>query len=100
MELNDEQKAIKKELAKHKRKISEIAGQIHDIVEDTLWSDYDVLPELSHNIQDSMKEMLDFKLKHDCIQLTINRIQTLCNRKNLLKKLKGDTIYIKLRITF
>lgn len=68
MELNEEQKALKKELAKHKRKISEIAGQIHDIVEDTLWSDYDVLPELSQNIQDSMKEMLDFKSKHDFLK--------------------------------
>jgi hypothetical protein len=64
MVLTDEQKAIKKELARHKRKINEIAGQIHDIVEDTLWSDYVVLPELSQKIQDSMKEMLDFKSKH------------------------------------
>ena len=68
MELSDEQKAIKKELARQKRKISEIAGQIHDIVEDTLWSDYDVLPELAQKIQDSMQDMLDFKSKHDFLK--------------------------------
>jgi len=68
MVLTDEQKAIKKEYAGYKRKITEIAGQIHDIVEDTLWSDYDMLPELSQKIQDSMKEMLDFKSKHDFLK--------------------------------
>ena len=30
----------KKELAKLKRLATEIAGQIHDIVEDTLWTEY------------------------------------------------------------
>jgi hypothetical protein len=68
MVLTDEQKAIKKEYAGYKRKITEIAGQIHDIVEDTLWSDYDMLPELSQKIQDSMKVMLDFKSKHDFLK--------------------------------
>jgi len=28
----------------------EIAGEIHDIVEDTIWSDYVRLPELSRKI--------------------------------------------------
>jgi hypothetical protein len=31
----------KKELAKLKREATEIAGKIHDIVEDTLWSEYE-----------------------------------------------------------
>jgi len=68
MVLTDEQKAIKKELAGYKRKISEVAGQIHDIVEDTLWNDYGMLPDLSQKIQDSMKEMLEFKSKHDFLK--------------------------------
>ncbi|WP_024953504.1 CCE_0567 family metalloprotein [Sulfurospirillum arcachonense] len=68
MGLNEEQKVIKKELATQKRKISELAGQIHDIVEDTLWYDYAMLPELSQKIQISMKEMLDFKAKHDFLK--------------------------------
>lgn len=68
MTLSDEQKTIKKELAGHKRRISEIAGQIHDIVEDTLWSEYEMLPVLSQKIQVSMKEMLEFKSKHDFLK--------------------------------
>lgn len=68
MTLTDEQKAIKKELAGHKRRIVEVAGQIHDIVEDTLWSEYEKLPILSEKIQVSMKEMLDFKSKHDFLK--------------------------------
>lgn len=68
MALSDEQKAIKKEFAGYKRKISEIAGQIHDIVEDTLWSEYKMLPLLSQKIQVSMVEMLDFKSKHDFLK--------------------------------
>lgn len=43
-EVQDPQKI----LAKKKRIIMEVAGQIHDVVEDTLWSDYHRLPELSH----------------------------------------------------
>ncbi|WP_084029426.1 CCE_0567 family metalloprotein [Lebetimonas sp. JH292] len=31
---------LKKEIGKRKRKAVELAGQIHDIVEDTLWVDY------------------------------------------------------------
>lgn len=49
-------KEKKKELAKRKRKASEIASQIHDIVEDTLWSDYDRLPELSDRIVAAVEE--------------------------------------------
>lgn len=68
MALTEEQKTIKKECAGYKRKVTEIAGQIHDIVEDTLWSDYDQLPELSQRIQEGMKEVVDFKQKHDFLK--------------------------------
>ncbi len=68
MPLTDEQKAIKKEAAKYKRKVTEIAGVIHDIVEDTIWSDYDKLPGLSQDVQKAMGEYLDFKAKHDFLK--------------------------------
>lgn len=68
MALSEEQKEIKKEYAGYKRKVTEIAGQIHDIVEDTLWSDYEMLPDLSQKIQDCMKDVVDFKAKHDFLK--------------------------------
>lgn len=68
MGLSEEQKEIKKELAGYKRKITEVAGMIHDIVENTIWSDYDKLPILSEQIQVQMKEMLAFKDKYDFLK--------------------------------
>jgi len=59
--MSEEAKALKKELAKRKRKAVEIASQIHDIVEDTLWTDYDMLPELSEKIVIAVKEANRFK---------------------------------------
>jgi len=47
---SEEEKEIKKEFAGYKRKVTEIAGEIHDIVENTIWSDYVRLPELSRKI--------------------------------------------------
>ncbi|MEA2028924.1 MAG: CCE_0567 family metalloprotein [Campylobacterota bacterium] len=68
MALTDEQKEIKKEYAKYKRKVTEIAGEIHDIVEDTIWVDYDKLPKLSEDIAQAMKPVLEFKAKHDFLK--------------------------------
>lgn len=65
MPLTDEQKEIKKELAKYKRKVTEIAGIMHDIVEDTLWTDYDKLADLSAQIEAAMADMIAFKSKHE-----------------------------------
>lgn len=59
--MSDELKANKKELAKLKRKAVEIASEIHDIVEDTLWTDYNKLPELSANIQEAVEKANKFK---------------------------------------
>lgn len=39
-----------KMIAKKKRIIMEVAGQIHDVVEETLWQDYTQLPELSEKL--------------------------------------------------
>ena len=37
--MSEETKTLKKELAKRKRIAMEIASEIHDIVEDTIWVD-------------------------------------------------------------
>lgn len=65
MALTDEQKEIKKQYAGYKRKATEIAGEIHDIVEDTLWTDYVKLPQLSEKIALAMIDVNDFKAQHD-----------------------------------
>ncbi len=64
MTLTDEQKERKKELAKYKRKVIELAGVVHDIVEDTIWTEYDKLPELSEQIAVAMKDVVAFKEAH------------------------------------
>lgn len=63
-----DEKEIKKELATFKRKITQTAGLIHDIVEDSLWEEYAQLPKLSEEIQIQMREMLDFKSKYDFLK--------------------------------
>lgn len=68
MALTQEQKEIKKEYAGYKRKVTEIAGVIHDIVEDTIWVEYDKLPQLSQELQEAMVPVLDFKSKHDFLK--------------------------------
>jgi len=60
----DDPKAAKKELAKLKRQASEIAGQIHDIVEETLWSDYHQLPQLSEQIIEAIEAANRFKQQY------------------------------------
>jgi hypothetical protein len=68
MALTEEQKEIKKEYAKYKRKVVELAGEIHDIVEDTIWTDYVRLPELSQKVQLAMKDVEEFKAQHDFLK--------------------------------
>ena len=68
MGLTDEQKEIKKEFAGYKRKVVELAGEIHDIVEDTIWTDYEKLLTLSDSVQVAMKDVLEFKAKHDFLK--------------------------------
>jgi len=65
MALTEEQKEIKKTYAGHKRKVTEIAGAIHDIVEDTIWTDYVKLAELAKDIEEAMKPVEEFKEKYD-----------------------------------
>lgn len=53
-----------KTLARKKRIIMEVAGQIHDIVEDSLWNNYHQLPALSEKMQDLMADLEQFKQEH------------------------------------
>lgn len=55
------EKDSKKELAKLKREAVEIAGKIHDVVEDTLWVDYVKLPELSEELRVACEKVKEFE---------------------------------------
>jgi hypothetical protein len=59
--MTEEAKALKKELAKRKRMAVEIASEIHDIVEDTLWVDYVKMPDLSEKLSLAVEEVNKFK---------------------------------------
>ena len=60
-----DEKELKKELARLKRLAVEIAGEIHDIVEDTLWVKYTELPILSAKIVTAIQDAEAFKEKHN-----------------------------------
>lgn len=60
-----DEKELKKELARLKRLAVEIAGEIHDIVEDTLWVKYNELPILSAKVVEAVKEAEHFKAQHN-----------------------------------
>ena len=62
--MTDEAKVLKKELAKRKRMAVEIASEIHDIVEDTLWVDYVKMPELSEKLSAAVEEANRFKAEN------------------------------------
>ncbi|MCW8837473.1 MAG: CCE_0567 family metalloprotein [Thiovulaceae bacterium] len=68
MALTEEQKEIKKEFAKYKRIVTELAGEIHDIVEDRIWNDYIKLAELSERVSLAMEDVNKFKEKHDFLK--------------------------------
>ena len=62
--MSEETKELKKELAKRKRMAVEIASEIHDIVEDTLWVDYEKMPELSQKLVTAVAEANKFKAEN------------------------------------
>ena len=62
--MSEEAKALKKEFAKRKRMAVEIASEIHDIVEDTLWMDYNKMPELSEKLVAAVEEANKFKAEN------------------------------------
>lgn len=59
--MSEETKELKKELAKLKRQATEIAGVIHDIVEDTVWTDSYRLPELGQQLAEAVEKANAFK---------------------------------------
>lgn len=54
----------KKELARLKRLTQELAGAIHDIVEETLWQEYEQLPALSQKLVAAVERAEAFRLQH------------------------------------
>lgn len=49
----DELKAMQKAVRKKKRIATELASEVHDIVEDRLWTDYENLLEISQKTYDA-----------------------------------------------
>jgi len=54
----------KKELAKLKRFAVEIASEIHDIVEDTVWTNHVKMPELAQKLYDAVEKANKYKAEH------------------------------------
>lgn len=59
-----EQNEAKKEMAKLKRLASDIASEIHDIVEDRYWTEYERLIELGEEAKTRVEKYLTFKKEH------------------------------------
>ncbi len=62
---DDELKMLKKEVSSKKRIATDWASKIHDVVEDTLWSDYRNLPELAEQAVAACEEWASAKAKYD-----------------------------------
>lgn len=54
----------KKELAKLKRLAVEIASEIHDIVEDTVWTNHVKMPELAEKLYKAVEAANQYKAEH------------------------------------
>ncbi len=54
----------KRELARLKRLASEVAAKIHDVVEETLWSDYKLLDPLSRELIEACEKYYAYKREH------------------------------------
>ncbi|WP_317929958.1 CCE_0567 family metalloprotein [Halioxenophilus sp. WMMB6] len=52
----DELKALKKQVSKKKRIATELASAVHDLVEDSLWTDYNKLGELAEQTAAACRE--------------------------------------------
>jgi len=59
--MSEEVKVMKKEFAKRKRMAMEIASEIHDIVEDTVWVDYIKMPQLSEKLVKAVESANSYK---------------------------------------
>lgn len=54
----------KKELAKLKRLAIEIASEIHDIVEDTVWTNHVKMPELAEKLYTAVEKANSYKAEY------------------------------------
>lgn len=54
----------KKEFAKLKRLAVEIASEIHDIVEDTVWTNHVKMPELAEKLYNAVEAANKYKAEH------------------------------------
>ena len=63
--MSEETADMKKELARLRRLASDIASEIHDIVEDTLWTDYGKLEGLGKSLAEACETALAYKKEHD-----------------------------------
>ncbi|MFZ2891444.1 CCE_0567 family metalloprotein [Sulfuricurvum sp.] len=54
----------KKELAKLKRLAVEVASEIHDIVEDTVWTNHIKMPELAQKLYEAVEKANAYKVEH------------------------------------
>ncbi len=52
--MSEEMKEFKKELARRKRLAVEIASEIHDIVEDSVWTNHVKMPELAAKLVEAV----------------------------------------------
>jgi hypothetical protein len=62
--MSESTQELKKELAKRKRMAIEIASEIHDIVEDSLWVDFDKMPGLSEKLVAAVQDANRFKAEN------------------------------------
>ena len=53
--MSEEIKEFKREYAKRKRLAVEIASEIHDIVEDSVWTDHVKMPELAAKLVEAVE---------------------------------------------
>jgi len=51
-------------LAKLKRLAVEVASEIHDIVEDTVWTNHVKMPELAAKLYDAVEKANSYKAEH------------------------------------
>jgi hypothetical protein len=65
---DDELKKLQKEARKAKRIATEFASQVHDVVEDSLWTEYESLPELAQKTVDACLAWKDAQAKLDAAQ--------------------------------
>jgi hypothetical protein len=59
--MSEEVKELKKEFARRKRIASDIASEIHDIVEDTLWVEYEKMPALAEKLVAAVQDANRFR---------------------------------------